>query len=153
VTASAGILLFRRRHGVLEIFLAHPGGPFWTNRDKGAWTIPKGGVEDGENALTSAIREFEEETGVHPTGPFLSLGSIRQKGGKTVQAWAWEGDADECAVTSNTTEIEWPRRSGRRITVPEVDRCGWFDPAAARAKLNPAQAEFVDRLEVMLAAR
>jgi predicted NUDIX family NTP pyrophosphohydrolase len=153
VNASAGILLFRRRHGVLEIFLAHPGGPFWTNRDKGAWTIPKGGVEDGENALTSAIREFEEETGVHPTGPFLSLGSIRQKGGKTVQAWAWEGDADECAVTSNTTEIEWPRRSGRRITVPEVDRCGWFDPAAARAKLNPAQAEFVDRLEVMLAAR
>jgi predicted NUDIX family NTP pyrophosphohydrolase len=153
VTVSAGILLFRRRHGVLEIFLAHPGGPFWTNRDKGAWTIPKGGVEDGENALTSAIREFEEETGVHPTGPFLSLGSIRQKAGKTVQAWAWEGDADECAVTSNTTEIEWPRRSGRRITVPEVDRCGWFDPAAARAKLNPAQAEFVDRLEVMLAAR
>jgi predicted NUDIX family NTP pyrophosphohydrolase len=147
---SAGLLLFRRRGGRLELFLAHPGGPFWANRDAGAWTIPKGVVETGEDGLATAVREFEEETGIRPSGPFVSLGTVRQKAGKLIEAWAWEGEADECAVASNTVTIEWPRGSGRRMTIPEVDRCGWFDPAAAREKLNPAQAELVDRLEAAL---
>ena len=143
---SAGLLLFRRRDGTLEVFLAHPGGPFWSKRDAGAWTVPKGLVERGEDALATAVREFEEETGIRPTGPYVSLGAIRQKAGKVVEVWAWEGDADACGTTSNTIEIEWPPRSGRRLTVPEVDRCAWFDLAAAREKLNPAQAELLDRL-------
>jgi predicted NUDIX family NTP pyrophosphohydrolase len=100
----------------------------------------------------AARREFEEETGVHPVGPFLSLGSIRQKAGKLVHAWAWEGDADPARVTSNTMKTEWPRGSGRFITFPEVDRCAWFDPQAAREKINPAQAELIDRLEAVLSA-
>src|SRR5690606_37483186 len=108
-------------------------------------------VEPGEDPLASAIREFEEETGIRPTGPFIPLGTIRQKAGKQVEAWAFEGDADERTVRSNTIEIEWPRGSGRRMTIPEVDRCGWFDPPTARKKLNPAQAELVDRLEAALA--
>lgn len=147
---SAGLLLFRRGPAGLELFLAHPGGPFWASRDEGAWTIPKGLVEEGEDALDAARREFEEETGLVPRGPFLPLGSIRQKAGKTVHAWAWEGDADPEAVRSNTMRTEWPRASGRWITFPEVDRCAWFDPATARAKVNAAQAELVDRLEAML---
>jgi predicted NUDIX family NTP pyrophosphohydrolase len=149
---SAGLLLFRRRGGRLEVFLAHPGGPFWANRDAGAWTIPKGVVEPDEDLLDAARREFAEETGVVPAGPFLPLGSVRQKAGKTVHAWAWEGDADPARVSSNSTWVEWPRGSGRKQAFPEIDRCEWFDPAAAREKLNPAQAEFVDRLEAALAA-
>ena len=149
---SAGLLLFRRRGGRLEVFLAHPGGPFWANKDAGAWTIPKGLVEPGEDPLAAARREFEEETGVRPDGPFLLLGSVRQRAGKEVHAWAFEGDADPDRVTSNTMWVEWPRGSGRRVKFPEVDRCGWFDPDAARTKLNPAQAEFVARLEAALAA-
>jgi predicted NUDIX family NTP pyrophosphohydrolase len=148
---SAGLLLFRRRPGGLEIFLAHPGGPFWAKKDAGAWTIPKGLVEEGEDPLASAVREFEEETGIRPAGPYIPLGTIRQKAGKQVHAWAFEGDADECAVTSNTVVVEWPRGSGRHMTIPEVDRCGWFEPEEARAKLNPAQAELVNRLEAALA--
>jgi predicted NUDIX family NTP pyrophosphohydrolase len=149
---SAGLLLFRRRPNGLELFLAHPGGPFWHNRDAGAWTIPKGVAEEGEDLLMAACREFEEETGIHPTGPFVPLGSIRQKAGKLVHAWAWEGDADPAKVTSNTMNTEWPRGSGRFITFPEVDRCAWFDHQAAREKLNPAQAELIDRLETVLSA-
>jgi len=149
--SSAGLLLYRRSSGTLELFLAHPGGPFWHNRDAGAWTIPKGVAEPGEELLVAACREFEEETGVRPTGPFLGLGSVRQKAGKMVHGWAWEGDADADRVTSNTMRTEWPRGSGRLITFPEVDRCAWFDPGAARHKINPAQAEFIDRLEVALA--
>ena len=148
---SAGLLLFRRRGGGLEVFLAHPGGPFWANKDAGAWTIPKGLVEPGEDPLAAARREFEEETGVRPDGPFLLLGSVRQRAGKEVHAWAFEGDADPDRVTSNTMWVEWPRGSGRRVKFPEVDRCEWFDPDAARTKLNPAQAEFVTRLEAALA--
>jgi predicted NUDIX family NTP pyrophosphohydrolase len=148
--ASAGLLLYRRSSGRLELFLAHPGGPFWHNRDDGAWTIPKGLAEPGEDLLAAACREFEEETGVRPVGPFLSLGSIRQKAGKVVHGWAWEGDADPAQVTSNTMRTEWPRGSGRLITFPEVDRCAWFDPMGARRKINPAQAEFIDRLEAAL---
>ena len=149
---SAGLLLYRRPLGRLELFLAHPGGPFWQNRDGGAWTIPKGVAEAGEDHLAAACREFEEETGVSPHGPFLPLGSIRQKAGKLVHAWAWEGDADPERVTSNTTETEWPRGSGRRLTFPEVDRCAWFDPDVAREKINPAQIELIDRLETALSS-
>ncbi len=146
---SAGLLLYRRDSG-LEVFLAHPGGPFWLKRDDGAWTIPKGVAEEGEDILAAARREFEEETGIQPTGPFLSLGSIRQKAGKLVHAWAWEGDADPARITSNTMQTEWPRGSGRVLTFPEVDRCAWFQPQAARRKINPAQAELIDRLELAL---
>jgi predicted NUDIX family NTP pyrophosphohydrolase len=147
---SAGILLFRRRGVGIEVLLAHPGGPFWRGRDAGAWTIPKGLVAPGEALLDAARRELREETGLVPDGPFLSLGSVRQKAGKTVHAWACEGDADPATVTSNTTTIEWPRGSGRRITYPEVDRCGWFALEEARDKLNPAQSELLGRLESAL---
>ena len=149
-TVSAGLLLFRRPGGKLEVFLAHPGGPFWVNRDAGAWTIPKGLLDPAEDPLTAACREFTEETGVAPVGPFLPLGSVRQKAGKTIHAWAWEGDADPDCATSNLTRVEWPSGSGRWHTFPEVDRCGWFTPAEAREKLNLAQATFVDRLEAVL---
>lgn len=148
--ASAGLLLFRRGAGGLELFLAHPGGPFWQGRDAGAWTIPKGLAEEGEDLLAAACREFEEETGILPLGPFIPLGSVRQKAGKQVHAWAWEGDADPERVTSNTTTAEWPRSSGRWLTFPEVDRCAWFDPRSAREKINPAQAALIDRLELAL---
>lgn len=147
---SAGLLLYRRTPSGVEIFLAHPGGPFWTNRDAGAWTIPKGLLDPGEDPLAAARREFEEETGIRPEGDFLPLGSIRQKAGKVVHAWAWEGDADPERVTSNLMRTEWPRGSGRWLTFPEVDRCAWFDPATAREKINPAQAELIDRLEALL---
>lgn len=147
---SAGLLLFRRGAAGVEVFLAHPGGPFWAGRDEGAWTIPKGLVEEGEEPLAAARREFREETGIEPGEPFLPLGSIRQKAGKTVHAWAWEGDADPDAARSNTMRTEWPRGSGRWITFPEVDRCAWFDPAAARTRINAAQADLIDRLEELL---
>jgi predicted NUDIX family NTP pyrophosphohydrolase len=148
--ASAGLLLFRRPLGELEVFLAHPGGPFWRTRDLGAWTVPKGLVEEEEDPLVAAIREFEEETGIHPEGPFLPLGSVRQKAGKLVHAWAWEGDADPRQIRSNLMRTEWPHGSGRWLTFPEVDRCEWFDAQSAREKVNPAQAELIDRLEATL---
>lgn len=144
---SAGLLLFRRTNGTLEVLLAHPGGPFWAKRDEGAWTVPKGVINDGEDSLAAAQREFQEETGIIPQPPFTPLGSVRQRAGKTVHAWAWEGDADASAITSNTMNCEWPRGSGCYVTVPEIDRCEWFDPHTARRKINPAQAEFIDRLE------
>jgi predicted NUDIX family NTP pyrophosphohydrolase len=147
---SAGLLLFRRRAGTLELFLAHPGGPFWRDRDAGAWTIPKGLVEEGEDLLAAAIREFAEETGIEPKPPFIPLGRIRQKGGKVVHAWAWEGDADPGAVISNTVKNEWPRGSGRWLEYPEVDRCAWFDAVAARVRINAAQADLIDRLHTLL---
>ena len=147
---SAGMLLFRRTAGKLEIFLAHPGGPFWTRQEEGTWTIPKGVIEEGEDPLDAAQREFREETGIEPQPPFLPLGSIRQKAGKTVHAWAWEGDADAATIVSNLMRIEWPRGSGRWQTYPEVDRCAWFDPRGAREKINAAQAELIERLEQLL---
>ncbi|HEX8395458.1 MAG TPA: NUDIX domain-containing protein [Longimicrobium sp.] len=147
---SAGMILFRRVGDTIEVFLAHPGGPFWRHRDAGAWTIPKGLVDPGEQPLQAAVREFREETGIEPQPPFLPLGSIRQKSGKTVHAWGWEGDADPAAVFSNEAKTEWPRGSGRWLTFPEVDRCGWFTPDEARQKLNEAQAELVGRLEAYL---
>ncbi|CAN5846419.1 NUDIX domain-containing protein [soil metagenome] len=147
---SAGLLLYRRTPAGLELFLAHPGGPFWRGRELGAWTIPKGLVAPGEELLDAARREFHEETGILPREPFLPLGSVRQKAGKVIHAWAWEGDADPAAVISNTTSCEWPRGSGRSLTFPEVDRCAWFQPDAARTRLNPAQAELIDRLAAAL---
>ena len=144
---SAGLILFRRDADRLVVFLAHPGGPFWRGREDGAWTIPKGVVHPGEALLDAACREFREETGVEGHPPYLPLGHVRQRAGKRVHAWAWEGDADPDRATSNTTRAEWPRGSGRWLTYPEVDRYGWFTPDEARAKLNPAQAAFVERLE------
>ena len=126
----------------------HPGGPFWSGRDEGAWSIPKGEIEPGETALQVAIREFREELGQEPPdGPTLPLGSIRQAGGKVVHAWAVAGDLDAERVVSVTFEMEWPPRSGRKQAFPEVDRAGWFDLAAARTKILPAQAVFLERLE------
>jgi predicted NUDIX family NTP pyrophosphohydrolase len=143
---SAGLLLFRRSAGELEVFLAHPGGPFWKHKDAGAWTIPKGLVDENEDLLAAARREFLEETGIEPRGPFHEMGTVRQKAGKLIHAWAWEGDADAARVRSNTFNMEYPRGSGRMIEVPEVDRCEWFSLAIARQRINPAQAEFLDRL-------
>ena len=149
---SAGLLLFRRRDGGLEVLLAHPGGPLWTKRDDGAWSVPKGEIEAGEEPLAVARREFEEETGQRPPdGDVMSLGEVRQKSGKVVTAWAVEGDLDPSTATSNTFPIEWPGGSGNWIDVPEVDRVEWFDPGAARQKLNPAQVPFVDRLLELVA--
>ena len=147
---SAGLLLFRRAAAGPEVLLAHPGGPFWKGRDAGAWTIPKGIVDPGEDLLDAARREFGEETGTRLDGPFIALGAIRQKAGKTVHAWACEGDLDVTAATSNTMKTEWPRGSGRWVTFPEVDRCEWFPTGAARARINAAQAELIDRLEAIL---
>ena len=125
----------------------HPGGPFWAGRDAGAWSIPKGEYAPHEEPLAAARREFEEELGIAPPeGPALDLGEIRQRGGKLVRAWALEGDLDASAVTSNTFELEWPPRSGRLIEVPEVDRAEWLTLDRAREKINPAQAELLDRL-------
>jgi len=148
---SAGILLFRRAGGdQLEVLLVHPGGPFWAKRDAGAWTIPKGEVDAGEAERACALRELEEETGAaFPDAlehELLPLGEVRQKSGKVVSAWALERDLDAGGIHSNTFELEWPPRSGRMQTFPEVDRAGWFALAAARRKLLPAQAPFLDRL-------
>jgi len=150
---SAGLLLFRRTsRDEIEIFLAHPGGPFWAKRDAGAWTIPKGVPHEGEELLGTARREFHEETGIRLNGPFIELGSVRQKAGKIVHAWACEGDADPATVHSNSMPFEWPPRSGRWITVPEIDRCEWFDVATSRVRINSAQEEFIDRLVQWLRA-
>jgi predicted NUDIX family NTP pyrophosphohydrolase len=148
---SAGILLFRRDDAAVEVLIVHPGGPLWARRDDGAWSIPKGEYEPGEQPLEAARREFEEEIGVPaPAGDALALGEVRQKSGKRVVAWALEGDVDATAIRSNTFAMQWPPRSGRIQEFPEVDRGDWFTPADARAKLNPAQVEFVDRLLDML---
>jgi predicted NUDIX family NTP pyrophosphohydrolase len=144
---SAGILLFRRPAGALELLLVHPGGPYWARKDDGAWSIPKGEHAEGEDALACARREFEEETGsAPPPGELVALGEVRQRSGKRVSAWAAEGDLDPAAVRSNTFAVEWPPRSGRMQEFPEVDRAGWFAPDDARRLLVPAQAAFVDRL-------
>lgn len=143
---SAGILLFRKVNGVLEVLLVHPGGPFWKNKDAGAWTIPKGEIMPGEDHLTAARREFREETGLAVDGAFLPLGSIRQAGGKEVFAFALEHEADPDAIRSNTFEMEWPPRSGRRQRFPEVDRAAWFDLETAAAKILKGQRPLLERL-------
>ncbi len=148
---SAGLLLFRERDGALELFLVHPGGPFFRGRDEGAWTIPKGLIENGEDALAAARREFHEETGFTPEGPFLPLTPVRQRGGKTVFAWAFRGDCDPFTVKANTFVLEWPPGSGRQREFPEIDYAAFFSVDEARRKLNPAQAAFVDELIAILA--
>jgi predicted NUDIX family NTP pyrophosphohydrolase len=148
---SAGILLYRLSGGAPEVLLVHPGGPFWARRDAGAWSVPKGEYEDADDPLAAARREFEEETGTAlETGELLELGDVKQKNGKVVSAWAAEGDLDPDAVHSNTFTMEWPPRSGRTAEFPEIDRAGWFGMDEAREKLNPAQAEFLDRLLELL---
>lgn len=146
---SAGILLFRRRGAVTEFLLVHPGGPFWTKKDEGAWSIPKGQIESEEEPRACAIRELEEELGPAPRldpERLIELGSIRQRSGKVVEAWAAEADFDPAALDSNTFSMEWPPRSGSQQEFPEVDRAEWFELERARTKLLPAQAEFLDRL-------
>jgi predicted NUDIX family NTP pyrophosphohydrolase len=138
--------MFRRRENGLEVLLVHPGGPFWAKRDLGAWTIPKGELEDGEDELATARREFEEETGIPPSGPFHPLGSVKQKGGKVVHAWAFEGDCAPETIRSNTFKVEWPARSGQWREFAEVDRAEWFTLEEARARINPAQVALLDAL-------
>ncbi len=144
---SAGILLYRLSGDEPEVLLVHPGGPFWAKKDAGVWSIPKGEYDDTEEPLACALREFEEETGtaLEAEAP-IELGSVTQRSGKVVSAWAAEGDLDPQTVESNTFELEWPPRSGRTAEFPEIDRADWFSLDVAREKLNPAQAEFVDRL-------
>jgi predicted NUDIX family NTP pyrophosphohydrolase len=143
---SAGLLVYRRRGESLEVFLVHPGGPFWRNKDRGAWSIPKGSFAADEEPLVAAQREFHEETGFVATGTFTPLGALKQPGGKTVYAWAVEGNYDAAAVTSNTFQLDWPRNSGKTIEVPEVDRAEWFSLEAAADKILPGQRGFLDEL-------
>ena len=150
---SAGLLMYRRRGDVVEALLVHPGGPYWRNKDEGAWSIPKGEFDEGEDAEAAARREFEEELGVAPAGELIELGAIRQKSGKTVHAWAVEGDFDCTTIRSNTFTLEWPPKSGRMQEFPEVDRAGWFAPDVARAKMHAGQDELIDRLLARLEAR
>jgi predicted NUDIX family NTP pyrophosphohydrolase len=144
---SAGLVLYRRRAGGLEIFLVHPGGPFWAKKDAGAWSIPKGEAAPGEDLLARARTEFAEETGFVPAGEFRPLTPIRQAGGKTVHAWAVEGEADPAAIRSNSFTLEWPPRSGQMREFPEVDRADWFSLAAAREKIIAGQIGLLDELE------
>ncbi len=151
---SAGLLMYRTRSGVLEVLLAHPGGPLFARKDAGVWTIPNGEPNPDEALEATARREFAEETGLRDevTAELLALGNIQQKGGKVVHAWAFEGDCDVSGLTCNTFELEWPPRSGKRQSFPEVDRLEFFDLETARLKINPAQVELLERLERALNA-
>jgi predicted NUDIX family NTP pyrophosphohydrolase len=149
---SAGILMYKHNGGdEILVLLVHPGGPYWRNKDAGAWSIPKGECDEGENAEAAARREFAEELGVTPVGPLSSLGCIRQRGGKQVVAFAVPGQFDVDRLLSNTFEMEWPPRSGRKQSFPEVDRASWFSLAEAREKINAGQCAFIDRLEELCA--
>ena len=148
---SAGLLMYRRSGGDVAVLLVHPGGPFWAKKDLGAWSIPKGEYAPSEDPLAAAQREFEEETGVRPRGEFQPLGDVVQAGGKRVSAWAVEGDLDPAALVSNSFELEWPPRSGRKRSFPEVDRAEWFAPEEARRKILAGQRPFIDRLVKLLA--
>jgi len=150
---SAGILMYRRRGGRIEILLGHFGGPFWRTKDQGAWAIPKGLIEAGESAEQAARREFAEELGTRAEGPLQPLGRIRQKGGKSVEAFALEGDLDADRIVSNAFTLEWPPGSGRWESYPELDRAAWFTLDEARAKILPSQAALLDRLAAALAGR
>jgi predicted NUDIX family NTP pyrophosphohydrolase len=143
---SAGLLMYRRLAGRLEVFLVHLGGPFWARKDAGAWSIPKGEYAEDEDPLAAARREFEEETGITPTGELAALAQVKQAGGKVVTAWAFEGDCDPSVIRSNSFSMEWPPGSGKMQSFPEVDRAAWFDIQAARARIHPAQTTFLDRL-------
>jgi len=148
---SAGILMYRRLQGSLEVLIVHPGGPFWKNKEEGAWSIPKGEFLPGQDPLKTAKREFKEELGKAVSGKFVELRPVFQAGGKVVYGWAVEGDLDTTKILSNEFDLEWPPRSGRFIKVPEVDRAEWVDLVTARTKLNAAQVGFVDQLEEILA--
>jgi len=151
VRISAGLLMFRRNKNALELLLVHPGGPFFAKKDDGAWSIPKGEAAPGEDLLSRAQIEFEEEVGVKPCGSWIPLGSIKQKGGKTVHAWAFEGDfSDPFELRSNSFEIEWPPRSGKLRQFPEIDRAQFFQEEIARRKINPAQIDLIDRLRAAI---
>ena len=150
VKMSAGLLMFRRRQGFVEVFLVHPGGPFWAKKDEGAWSIPKGEYAPGEDPLEAAKREFQEETGFSPGGEFLPLAPRKQPSGKIISAWAVEGDCDPSAVKSNNFSMEWPPRSGKQQEFPEVDRAGWFSIQAAKEKILKGQAPFLDELQEIL---
>jgi predicted NUDIX family NTP pyrophosphohydrolase len=145
--------MYRFRDSVLEVFLVHPGGPFWTAKDEGAWSIPKGLIESGEDNFATAKREFEEETSIHPSEPFIGLGEIRQKSGKRIMAWAFERSGDAPSIKSNSFSIEWPPRSGLKKDFPEIDKGEFFALPEARRKINQAQAQFLDRLEVEVSQR
>jgi predicted NUDIX family NTP pyrophosphohydrolase len=148
---SAGLLMYRRDgDGELQVFLAHPGGPYWHGKDAGAWTIPKGEYDPPDEPLAAALREWAEETGFDASPPFLPLGEVSLKSGKRITAWAFEGDCDPSRLRSNTFEIEWPPKSGRLQGFPEIDRGQWFTPDKAREQINPAQAAFIDRLQRLL---
>ena len=147
---SAGILLYRFQLNALEVMLVHPGGPFWKNKDDGAWSIPKGEFEEDENPLNAAIREMKEETGFHVSGDFIELTPLKQKSGKIIYAWALLQDADISKVKSNEFELEWPPKSGRKIMVPEIDKAQWFTPIIATQKIVHGQAPFIDELESWL---
>ena len=149
---SAGILVYRGRAGEIEVLLVHPGGPFWARRDAGAWSIPKGEYSDDEDAQAAARREFAEETGWRIDGELTPLGEIRQKAGKAVTAFAAEGDFDPATLTSNSFEMEWPPKSGRIASLPEVDRAGWFSLAEAREKIIEGQRPLLDRLEALVSS-
>ena len=148
---SAGILLYRQKGRTTEVFLVHPGGPFWKKKDAGAWTVPKGEINEHEDALAAAIREFREEPGVALKGKFIPLASIVQKAGKKVYAWAIAGDMDAAGIHSNTFSMEWPPKSGKQVSFPEVDKAGWFEIGEAREKINPGQVGLLEQLEVLLA--
>jgi predicted NUDIX family NTP pyrophosphohydrolase len=148
---SAGILLWKRERDGVRVLLVHPGGPFWKNKDAGAWSIPKGEYGDDEEALAAAKREFAEELGAVPAGAVTPLGDVRQKAGKVVTAFALEGDFDCASFKCNSFEMEWPPKSGKRASFPEIDRAEWFALDEARIRINPAQAELIDRLEAALA--
>ncbi|MFZ5538694.1 MAG: NUDIX domain-containing protein [Pseudomonadota bacterium] len=147
---SAGLLLFRESHGAIEVLLVHPGGPFWARKDAGAWSIPKGEFDAGEEPLTAARREFEEETGQAVAGEFIALQPVRQPSGKVVHAWAVRADFDPARLRSNTFTIEWPPKSGRSREFPEVDRAAWFALDEARKKIQPGQRPLLDQLEALL---
>ncbi len=148
---SAGLLMFRRKGSALEVLLVHPGGPFFQRKDEGVWTIPKGEAFPGEDLLARAQTEFEEELGIRPSGNWIELGSIKQKGGKTVHAWAFDGDLPASfQVRSNTFQMEWPPRSGKLKQFPEIDRAEFFADEIARRKINPAQIVLLDRLHLAL---
>ena len=144
---SAGLLMYRIREGVLEFLLVHPGGPFWKGKDTGAWTVPKGEIQAGEAPLAAAQREFEEELGFKPAGNWIELPPVKQKAGKTVLAWAFEGDCDPERIHSNTFTLEWPPKSGKTTEFPEVDKAAFFAMELARQKINPAQISFLEELQ------
>lgn len=148
---SAGVLMYRKRGAAIEFFLVHPGGPFWAKKDDGAWSIPKGLMEAGENAEAAARREFEEETGGKIEGSMINLGAFRQPSGKIIYAWGIEGDIDPAQIASNEFEMEWPPRSGKRARFPEVDRAGWFDQKTALAKILKDQQPIITALAKRLA--